>query len=406
MAQPVVHPIPADLERRPDPYRWLGDLRDAGPVHRVQLRDGVEGWLVTRYDDVITALTDPRMSSSPRTAARTLERAGRGARISDGAIGRSMLLSDPPAHTRLRRLVSRAFTARRVDQLRPRVQEIADELLDRVAARGHVDLVAEYAFPLPVSVICEVLGVPAEDRDRFRAWSTELLIPPVDKATAEVVWRAQEHLRGYLGELVAAKRRDRTGDDLLAALVDAGDEQRLSDEELVGMGVLLLIAGHETTVNLIGTGMLVLLRRPDQLAAVRADPGLLPGAIEEFLRFDGPILSVLRYTGGDVEIGGVSIPAGEVVMLSLGAANRDPARFERPEVVDLGRPDNQHVAFGHGIHFCLGAALARLEGEVAIASLLRRCPDIALAAPAAEPHWRASVVRGLADLPVTFTPTT
>jgi cytochrome P450 len=401
MSQLTVHQVPADLERWPDPYPWLADLREAGPVQRIKMRGDLEAWLVTRYDDVLAGITDPRLSSDPRHAGDHIKNhpAFR-RRGDDDELGISMLSADPPDHTRLRRLVSKVFTARRIEQLRPRIQEIADRLIDDMAGHDEIDLVGEYAFPLPVSVICELLGVPYEDRERFRRYSTDLLTPPTDEASMQTAINARESIFGYLRELVDSKR-DKPDDALLSALVAAEGEQRLTDDEVVSMGVLLLIAGHETTVNLIGTGTLLLLRNPDQLAALRADPGLLPGAIEEFLRFDGPVMmGPSRFAAEDVEIGGQLIRAGEIVLLAAGAANRDPARFDRPDMVDIARGANRHMAFGHGIHVCLGAALARLEGEIAIGTLIRRFPHLALATEDAALVWRPSVIRGLLALPL------
>lgn len=392
-----VHVLPTDLERRPDPYPWFDELRAAGPVQRVRLRGGTEAWMVTRHRDVLAAAGDPRLSSDP-------SRVDAGTRMLGTPTMPSMLTIDPPDHTRLRRLVSRAFTARRVEGLRPRVRELAEELLDAIAPRGHADLVADFAFPLPVAVICELLGVPFADRAFFSRQSAELLRPPVDAEGVALVEAARQRLRDYLAELVRSKRVHRT-DDMLGDLVTAGEEQRLTDEELISMGVLLLVAGHETTVNLIGTGMLLLLRRPYEMAALRADPALLAPAVEEFLRFDGPVMTgVVRYTTEDVEIGGRTVPAGQVVVLSTGAANRDPERFDRPEEVILDRGDNPHVAFGHGLHFCLGAALARVEAVEGIGALLRRLPRPALAVSGDELRWRPSLLRGLAALPISFDP--
>jgi len=406
MSQSTVHQVPADLERWPDPYPWLADLREAGPVQRINLRGNLEGWLVTRYDDVLAGITDPRLSSDPRNAGDHIKNhpAFRRRDDEDDQLGISMLSADPPDHTRLRRLVSKVFTARRIELLRPRIQEIADNLIDDMAGHGgDVDLIGEYAFPLPVSVICELLGVPFDDRDRFRRWSTELLTPAVDEASMTTAVEARRSLFGYLRDLVEHKRAA-PDDALLSGLVAAEGEQRLTDDEVVAMGVLLLVAGHETTVNLIGTGVLLLLRNPDQLAALRADPGLLPGAVEEFLRFDGRVvMGPSRFAAEDLEIGGQLIRAGEIVLLAAGSANRDPARFDRPDLVDIARRDNRHVAFGHGIHVCLGAALARLEGEIAIGTLLRRFPDLALATADSALVWRPSVIRGLQALPLRLT---
>jgi cytochrome P450 len=403
MTELTLRTMPADLEAQPDPYRWLGELREAGPVQRVRMRGDLDVWAVTRYDDVLAAMSDSRLSSDPRRAQEAFKDSAFGSRFDDSRT-LSLLNSDPPDHTWLRRLVSRAFTARRVEHLRPRIQEIADELLDDLAPRGSADLVADYAFPLPVNVICELLGVPFADRSLFRHWSTAMLATPVDEATLTAAESARADLSDYLRELVADKRTERRN-DLISDLIDAGDEQRLSDDELVSLAVLLLIAGHETTVNLIGTGTLLLLQHPDQLALLRADPARLPLAIEEFLRFDGPVmLGPLRYTSEDVEIGGVRIPAGQVILLSIGAANRDPARFDRPDAIDVMRIGNPHVGFGHGIHFCLGSALARVEGKIAIGSLIRRFPDLALAVSADVLPRRRTLVRGLETLPVSFTP--
>jgi cytochrome P450 len=399
----TVRPMPDDLESQPNPYRWLGELREAGPVQRVRMRGDLDTWVVTRYDDVLAAMSDSRLSSDPRTAREVFKDSALGDRFDDNA-PLSLISSDPPDHTRLRRLVSRAFTARRVEQLRPRIQEIADALLDEMGPRGAADLVADYAFPLPVSVICELLGVPFADRLLFRRWSSALLAIPVDEAAVAAVEDARTNLFEYLRKLIAVKRTERR-DDLISDLIDAGDDQRVSDDELVSLAVLLLIAGHETTVNLIGTGVLLLLEHPDQLDLLRTDPALLPSAVEEFLRFDGPVMrGLLRYTLEDVEIGGVRIPAGQIVLPCIGAANRDPARFDRPDAMEVVRNGNSHVGFGHGIHFCLGAALARAEGAIAIGSLIRRLPDLALAVSADSLLRRRTFIRGLEALPVRFTP--
>jgi cytochrome P450 len=309
-----------------------------------------------------------------------------------------MLNSDPPDHTRLRRLVATAFTMRRVELMRPRIVEITDELLAGLAGREQVDLVDDFAFPLPVTVICELLGVPYADREDFRTWSTVLL----SAGEIDAVVAAGKNMAAYLHELIAAKRADPV-DDMLSALIQARDDgDRLDEAELVSMAFLLLVAGHETTVNLIANGTLALLQHPDQRAALRADPALLPGAIEEFLRYDGPIShATIRYTTEPVEIGGVTIPGGEFVVIALGSANRDDDRFADADRLDVTRPAGGHLAFGHGIHFCVGAPLARLEGQIAIGRLFDRFPDLALAVDANELRWRHStLLRGLESLPV------
>ncbi|GAA0223736.1 cytochrome P450 [Cryptosporangium japonicum] len=404
MTQTVTHSVPDDLERRPDPYPWLEELRAAGPVRRLRIRGDFDAWIVTRYDDVRRALTDPRLSSDQRHAADVYAANPLFRRKTDKPT--SMLLAEAPDHGRLRGAVSRAFTARRVELLRPRIQEIADGLIDAFAARGTADLVGEYAFPLPIEVICELLGVPADDHDRFRDLSAKVVTPARDPAGMGAIVLAFEQLKAYVRELVARKYVER-GNDLLSELVEAGEAGVLSDEEIAASGVLLLVGGHETTANLIGTSIRLLLRHPEHLAAVRADPAVLPRAIEEYMRIDGPnVLGVYRHTTEDVTIGGVTIPRGQIVVLSISAANHDPDRFERPGLVDLDRPDNAHLSFGHGMHYCLGAPLARLEGDLAIATILRRLPDLRLVVAPDELVWRPAVLRGLESLPIQFSATT
>jgi cytochrome P450 len=310
-----------------------------------------------------------------------------------------MLNSDPPDHTRLRRLVGKAFTTRRIEELRPRIEQITEELLDAMAGKDEVDLLDAFAFPLPITVICELLGVPQDDRDDFRIWSNRLVS---GSEAAELVSQAAASMAEYLTKLVAAKRAN-PGDDMVTALVHARDEDdRLEENELVSMLFLLLVAGHETTVNLIGNSTLALLRNPDQLAALHADPSLLHGAIEEFLRYDGPVqLATLRFTTQPLTIAGTVIPEGEFVMVALTSANRDQEKFADPDRLDVTRPAGGHMAFGHGIHYCLGAPLARLEGEIALGRLLARFPELRLAAEPQELTWRVStIIRGLETLPV------
>jgi cytochrome P450 len=385
-----------------DPHPALATLRESGPVQQVELRMGLPVWMVTRYDDVLAAFSDPRLSSDPHHAGGVWTEAFRGDFLS-----RSMIGVDPPEHSRLRRLVSKAFTARRVEALRPRVQEITDALLDRITPLGRADLVADFALPLPVTVIGELLGVPEADRDRFRRWTDEMLDRPFDvRSDLPRVEAARRRMHGYLAELVASKRTA-PGDDVLSALVEVTDAgERLDEQELLAMTFLLLIAGYVTTVSLVGSGTLALLRNPDQLERLRADPALVPAAVEEFLRFDGPVNpGVTRYATEDVEIGGVVIPRGDVVLLATAGADRDPDRFPDPDTLDVGATDAGHLAFGHGVHYCLGAPLARLEAQVAFTALLDRLPGLALAVPADQLRWTGGgVLRGLRELPVTFTP--
>jgi cytochrome P450 len=385
-----------------DPFPFYRELRESGPVRRVVTARDLEAWLITRYEDGLAALTDPRFSSDIRDAADT--------RLIDQlppeerrSFTHSMIRRDPPDHTRLRRLVSKAFTPRRIAGLRPRVQEITDRLLDTVTPYGRADLVTDFALPLPVTVISELLGVPAGDRKGFQEWTDAMLGQRPGRPDLELMSAAWQKMRAYLEDLLRAKRRS-PADDLLSALIEARDaDGRLDEEELIAMAFLLLVAGYITTVNLIATGMLTLLTHPDQLKLVRDDPALLPGAVEEFLRYDGPVNpGVLRFAAEDVEIGGVTIPRGATVVIATAIAGRDPARFADPDRLDVTRADNAHLAFGHGIHFCLGAPLARLEGEIAIGTLLRRLPNLALAVPEDEVRWKIANLRGPEHLPVTF----
>ncbi|MGW5060415.1 cytochrome P450 family protein [Streptomyces sp. NPDC004096] len=401
--QPVLLPY-ADPDFLTDPFPFYRQLRDEGPVRRVVIAGGLEAWLVTRYEDALAALSDPRLSSDVLDASdpRLMQQLPATERES---FLRTMLRADPPDHTRLRRLVSKAFTARRVAELRPRVQAISDRLLDAVVPTGRADLIADFALPLPVTVISELLGVPSADRHDFQRWTDEMIrrgSEPPDPVVVDAAWR---HMRSYLTGLLQAKR-DRPADDLLSALIVARDEeQRLDENELVAMTFLLLVAGYITTVNLIGGGISALLAHPGQLRSLRENPALLPDAIEEFLRYDGPVNpGIARFAREDVEIAGVRIPRGATVVVASAIADRDPARFTDPDRLDITRRDNAHLAFGHGIHYCLGAPLARLEGQVAIGTVLRRLPDLALAVPPGELRWRPSGLRGPEHLPVSFTP--
>ncbi len=361
-------------------------------------KGGAEAWLVVGYEAGRAALADPRLTKDWAKASPALP-------LGPVSSGPHMLSSDPPDHTRLRRLVAREFTARRVEELAPRVQKTTDALLDRMLAApdGRADLVEALSFPLPISVICELLGVPDLDRASFRAWSNDAI------GASDVTERkaAAAAMARYMRELVSGKRQ-RPGEDLLSALIQAEDDDgdRLSHEELVGMAWLLLVAGHETTVNLISNGVLALLTHPAQLAALRADPGLIDAAVEEMLRYDGPLETpTYRFTTEPVTIGGTVVPGGgELVLVAIADANRDPARFAGPERFDIFRDARGHVAFGHGIHHCLGAPLARLEARIAVRTLLERCPGLALDIHPAAITWRPGLmIRGPRSLPVRFT---
>ncbi|MFB4306822.1 cytochrome P450 [Actinomadura sp. GTD37] len=378
-----------------DPYTAYAELRASGPVHPIDFPRGATAFLVVDHEHGRAALNDPRLSKDAAHSALPVD--------AEQFFGGTMLAMDPPGHTRLRGLMAKAFTAGRVEKLRPRVQEIADALLDGIAARGGADLIEALAVPLPIQVICELLGVPASDRARFREWTAVLTVPALTAQARARRREAAQAFTGYLTEVIA-ERRAAPADDLVSALITARDgDAALTGAELLNGIALLLIAGHETTVNLIGNGVLALLRAPDQLALLRARPELLPSAIEELLRYDGPVeRASQRIALEDMEIAGTPVPKGSWVHVSLGAADRDPAAFEAPDRLDVTRAPRRHVAFGHGLHFCLGAPLARLEGQIAIGGLLDRFPGLALAVPPADlrHHRTGSIVRGLKALPV------
>ncbi|HEY1012743.1 MAG TPA: cytochrome P450 [Herpetosiphonaceae bacterium] len=387
-------------EFKADPFPYLAEWRAKQPI--VKVKAGMlEAWLVTRYDDVLSVLKDPRFSKELRKV-----------QDAEGApkfwmpefvrvLEQNMLDQDDPNHARLRGLVHKAFTPRRIEQLQPRIEAIAGELLDAVRPHSSMDLVRDFALPLPLTVIAELLGVPLADRDRFHRWSGAVLQTPTAFNLAKAIptlWTFIRYLRRQL-----AQRRAEPRDDLLTALVqaeEAGD--RLSENEAVAMVILLLIAGHETTVNLIASGTLALLQQRDQWDLLRARPELMKSAIEELVRFANPVETATeRYAGEDLELAGQQIKRGELVLAGLASANRDPAYFSRPDLLDITREKNRHLGFGMGIHFCLGAPLARMEAQIALGALQSRLPDLRLAVPAETLRWRATpIVRGLAALPV------
>jgi cytochrome P450 len=398
-ATPTAEQLGADYFQQPLAY--FTRMREEQPVTPVTLPGGGRVWLVTRYGDVRAALADPRLH---KDWASKLSPPDWVPDEVTGYLSMHLLNADPPDHTRLRKLVARAFTARRVAGLRPRVETITAELLDAMQARAAggadvVDLIEAFAFPLPVTVICELLGVPAGDRDQFRQWSNAIVASDGNPGDFYAAGTAMFH---YFTELVAAKRAT-PADDLISALTEARDsDDALDERELIAMLFLLLVAGHETTTNLIASGTLALLTNPGELARLRADPSLLPGAVEELLRYANPLNHATdRFTLEPVEIGGVTIPARQWVLCVTSAANRDPDRFPEPDRLDIGRDAGGHVAFGHGIHYCIGAPLARLEGEIAFSALLSRFPALALAADPQTLRWRpSSLIHGLEALPV------
>jgi len=369
-----------------NPYRTYEQLRRKDPVHRMRL---VEAWALTRYEDVQDVLVDHRRFTNAERNYDYMEY-------------RTFLDLDPPDHTRLRGLVSKAFTPRAVRELGPRIQELVDELLDAVAGRDRIDLISDFAFPLPVIVIAEMLGVPAEDRDRFKLWSAQrarLLEPTVSPRERAIALVASAEFDAFFRGVIE-ERRAAPEDDILSALVQAEDEgERLSERETLNMLRLLLIAGNETTTNLIGNGVLALLRNPDQLQRLRENPDLIPAAVEELLRFDSPVQATFRRVLADCEVNGFALRKRDNLVILVGSANRDPAAFEDPDRLDVGRGEVAHLSFGRGIHHCLGAPLARLEGRIVLEMLLERFPRIDLLGD--RPRFRKSIVlRGVQSLPV------
>ena len=390
---------------RDDPFPYFAEMRSRCPVQPVRLSDGHDAWVILGHEASRQALNDPGISKDMLAAlADDPDVVAEG--LPGPAFSRHMLNVDPPDHTRLRRLVAKAFLPSRVAALEPRIQALTDELLDQLAAQGPeatVDLVEGFAHPLPFRVICELLGVPEGDRPPLHDWFAVLLRPWGDDPPPEAV-RASDGIVAYLGELVEAKRRS-PGDDLVSVLVSAGDDDdRLTDQELLSSLFQLIVAGHDTTSANIGNSVVALLDHPDQLDALRADLGQMPAAVEELLRYSAPVPhATFRKTTGPLAVGGTEIPGGQQVLVCLAAANHDPAAHPDPEVLDIGRPARTHLAFGHGIHFCLGAPLARLEARVALTTLLRRFPELRLAGSRDELEWGHGdglVLRGLDALPV------
>lgn len=388
-----------------DPMPTLSSLRPLGPVHPAVLPSKVAVWVVTDYEDAKKALTDPRARKAAEPLReimlRKLDEGGGHGELS-AFFANNMLVMDPPDHTRLRRLLGRDFTRPRMEALRPRVEQIATELLGRMPANEPVDLIEAFAFQLPMMVICELLGVPEEYRAPMRDWSQAMM---GEAPQAEGV-AAGKHMTALFTELVERKRVE-PGDDLLSALVRASDDDdRLTEAEVLSTAILLVVAGHETTVNLIGSGAEWLLRDHDTRRRLVSDLTLIPQAVEELLRLTSPLtIATVRFTAEPIAFGDVVVPAGEILLVSLSGANRDPARFDRPDEFELGRGAG-HLAFGHGIHHCIGAPLARIEGEIALRQLLSRYPRYAGAVPTEElRHRRAYMVSsGFQTLPVILDP--
>ncbi len=387
-----------------NPFAILAELRASQPVYRTLLSDKTPVWLLTRYEDVFSLLKDDRFVKDKRKAMTPEQlRKLPWAPPMFRPLERNMLDLDPPDHTRLRTLVHKAFTPALVARMRDRIQTLADELISDMKHKGECDLIHAYALPLPMIIITEILGVPARDRNKFHKWSKAVVSLTSLSPTMRVIPSVWRFLR-YLRRFFEIRRRD-PQDDLATALISAeqaGD--KLNKDELLAMVFLLLIAGHETTVNLIGNGVLALLEHPAAMNLLRQNPGMIKTAVEELLRYTSPVfMTSERYAGKDVTIHGITIPRGQMTLGVIGSANRDEGVFDNSDVMDITREPNRHLSFGQGIHFCLGAPLARLEAEIAINTLLRRLPDFRLSVPAASLLWRPSIfLRGLESLPIAF----
>ncbi|MGH2758953.1 MAG: cytochrome P450, partial [Actinomycetota bacterium] len=391
---------PLEADFGDDPYAYYERLRAQGPVH--WLPPGL--WMVTRYDECLALLRDDRLSSDPSRSdifqALLPPGWGQGSAV-DRVTSKLLLFMDPPDHTRLRSLVQAAFTRRAVEELRPRIEAVATGLLEQLS--GKLDFMTEFAYPLPIIVIAELLGVPVDDRDRLGAWSKDLVqMVAVDDPDSEIIPRANatmEEFLAYFRSLIAERRRG-PRDDLLTHLIEAEDEgHRLTEDELLATCVLLLVAGHETTANLLGNGLLALLDHPEAMHALRTDPGLASSAVEELMRYDSPVQATARTTLEEMEIAGKRIGANERVVLLLASGNRDARAFEAPDTLRLDRSPNTHLSFGGGIHFCLGAPLARLEARIALPAILARFPGIVRNEATLE--WRRTFpIRGLVSLPL------
>jgi cytochrome P450 PksS len=389
-----------------NPYPFYARLRAESPVYKVALLQGEPAWLVTRYNDVSMVLKDERFiknDSSVLTPEQMAARPWFRKLKLFKTLQHNMLNQDPPVHTRLRALVNKAFTPPLIGQMRERIQEITNELLDNVQHRARMDLIRDFALPLPATVIAEMLGVPVEDRHKFHRWSNAMMTVSSTWQLLKAIPQVMAFIR-YNRKNIQIRRGASRG-DLVSALTraeEAGDTLR--EDEVVAMVGLLLVAGHETTVNLIGNGMLALLEHPGQMEKLRNDPALIKSAVEEFLRYSSPVeMATERFAREDVTIGGVTIRRGDMVFAVIASANRDERQIPNPDTLDIAREPNKHLAFGLGNHFCLGAPLARLEGEIAINTLIRRVPDLQIGVPINVLRWRSGLLlRGLESLPVSF----
>ncbi|MFI2351684.1 cytochrome P450 [Streptomyces sp. NPDC019443] len=405
---PVAAAARCTPEFRRNPHPVYAHLRDEAPVCPMRPPHGIDTYLITRYEDARAALSDPRLSKDMYGAMDAYRRIFGDSSV---ALDDNMLNSDPPKHTRLRKLVNSEFTPRRVEALRPRIQDVVEKLLDGCPTREPVDLLPAFAFPLPITVICELLGVPPDERSQVQVWSTTVANTGFGEESKKAQQKAEESLHAYFADLLARKRSS-PGEDLLSALTVARDNDGgLTESELISTAFLLMFAGHKTTALLIGNAVYHFLANPAQLRAVQENPELVGPAVEELVRYDGSVESAtFRYATEDVEIAGTRIPKGALVQIALTSANRDPLKFDSPDQFDVTRPENgqsAHLGFGHGSHYCLGAPLARLEMQLALTGLFSRFPRLALADPASEARWMEvpfPAFRGLAELPVVLDP--
>jgi cytochrome P450 len=406
---------PQTLERMPDdfmqrPYEILEEYRKRGRVHHVIFPHGADVWLVTHYDDVRALLSDPRVSKDGRRmnemfarhSGVTLEEGEKADVGFDDELSWHMLNSDPPRHTRLRSLVSKAFTLRRMEAFRPRIEEITDQLLDAIDGRDDIDLVSEFAAPLPIIVICDLLGIPFDDRDQFRRWAVELVGAG---HPAEVVQSASNNVVEYARTSIAAKREN-PADDMISALLHGNDDDRLTEDEIVAMIFLYTVAGHITSQHTLSNAVFSLLNHPDQLDRLRADLSLMPRAIDELMRYDGGVgVATFRFTNEPIQVGDDIIPAEQILALSIQSAHRDDERYPGANNLNLDRKPLGVLGFGHGTHFCIGQPLAKIQTEVGLTKLFTRFPDLRLTSDPAILRWEDSpLLRGLLTLPVAVTP--
>ncbi|MRX73793.1 cytochrome P450 [Bacillus lacus] len=377
-----------------NPYPAYERLRQEEPLCKMKFPDGQDGWLVTKYEDAVELLKDSRIIKDPsKLFGGNMEYRS--------VFMHNMLFSDPPEHKRLRGLAQKAFTPQMIMGMKGRIEEIARELLNESSGKQSINLIDDFAFPLPIIVISEILGVPAEDRDKFRIWSNSI----IDSSNGENPEQVLQHINEFISYLSEwfQQVKNKPGEDLISQLVLAEEEgDSLTERELFGLVTLLIIAGHETTVNLIGNTVLAFLENPDQLQLLIERPELISNSIEESLRYNGPVeFSTSRWANEDIEFKGKTIRRGELITIALNSANHDPEQFDQPEVFDILREKSPHLAFGKGIHLCLGAPLARLEGEIALRSLLQTFPDMQLAVDAGELEWRPGmIVRGVKEIPL------